>query len=277
MSTSIVQISVEYIITTTSDWTTFQIIEGAYWSNHYVECLEGCDKLVQEILYNRKTITISKNPMDRSKVVISFKCILNIVKEYLQSDISYLITKGDIESTFVRTIVEGKEQPALVNGTKIPNDPRNPLVFNVPVKQYMQALQEKKKVEKAEEKPKEKVEPEEVHPIVKTFNDLFKEIFQKKEPTERDVEEVFEWLQSHGENATKFLEADIYRDLALRAETHFYKFSNLKKRVNEESSKTFKKIRNRYDDLRKIQDKFAVQTPYLGGIEKEEQKLAPKE
>jgi hypothetical protein len=36
------------------------------------------------------------------------------------------------------------------------------------------------------------------------------------------------------------------------------------------------RISKRYDELRKIQGEFAIQTPYLGGVEKEEQKVAPK-
>jgi vacuolar-type H+-ATPase subunit H len=218
--------------------------------------------------------------MDRSKIVVYFKCTLNIIKEYSQSDLTYLITKGDIESTIVRIIIEGKELIPLVNATKVPNDQRNPLLIKVPVKQYMHALEARKKAEKMVEKPKEEIEPEkeEMHIIITTFNELFRETLKKEEPTENEVEEVFEWLRSHGENAAKFLEADIYRDLTLRAEAHFWKFLNLKKKkIRNEASKTLKKISKRYDNLRKIQGKFAIQTPYLGGVEKEEQKVAPKE
>lgn len=287
MSGESVPISVGYLITTTSDWTTFQIMEGGWWSDLHVTCLEGRNKLAQEILYNEKTIVISKNPMDKSKVVVSVKCILNIVREYLQSNIDYLITKGDIESTVVRIIAEGKELQPLINGTNIPNNPKNPLLFHYSVKHYLQALEEKRKAKKVKEKPKEKVEPkkeqvitlkikEEKHIITETFDKMFKEIFKKKEPSENDIKEIFEWLQLHSENATKFLEADIYRDLTLKAETHFWQFT-MKKKVSSEASKTLKKIRNRYDELRKIQGKFAIHTPYLGGVEREEQKIAPKE
>lgn len=271
-----VSISVEYVICTTSDWTTFRIIEGGWWSDPHVEISEGYDKLNQEILYSDKTILISKNSNDRSRVVVTLKCMLNIVKEYLQSNVTYLITKGDIESTVIRTIVEGKEQPPLLNATKVPNDPKNPLSFEVPVRQYMQVLEERRKHEKIEKKTEE-IEVEKPHIIIATFDELFKETFEKKEPTEKDVEEVFKWLRSHSENATKFLEADIYRDLTLGAETRFRKFRSLEKeKVENEVRKTLEKIRKRYDDLRKIQGKFAIQAP-LGGVEKEEQKVAPKE
>lgn len=289
MSVEFLPVSVDYIITTTSDWTTFQIMEGGYWSDLELTIKEGFDKLTQEILFNEKTLIISKKQFDSSKVVVHVKCTLNIIKEYLDSNITYLITKGDIESTIVRVSVEGKElSPSLVNGTNVPNNPQNPLSFEVSAKDYIQPLQVKRMIEVMKEKPKEKVElmkeqvislktKEEKHVITETFDKMFKEIFEKEEPSENDIKEVFEWLQLHSENATKFLEADIYRDLTLKAETHFWQFKSLKKKVNSQASKTLKKIRNRYDELRKIQLKFAIQTPYLGGVKREEQKIAPKE
>lgn len=288
MSGEYLPIPVEYLLTTTSDWTTFQIMEGGWWSDFELTIKEGLDKLTQEILFNEKTLIISKKQFDRSKVVVHVKCTLNIIKEYLDSIITYLITKGDIESTIVRVSVEGKElSPSLVNGTNVPNNPQNPLSFKVSAKDYIQPLQVKRMIEVMKEKPKGKVEPmkkqvislktkEEKHVITETFDKMFKEIFEKKEPSENDIKEVFGWLQLHSENATKFLEADIYRDLTLKAETHFWQFT-MKKKVSSEVSKTLKKIKNRYDELRKIQGKFAIQTPYLGGVEREEQKIAPKE
>ena len=254
-------------------------MEGGWWSDLHVTCLEGRNKLAQEILYNEKTIVISKNPVDRSKVVVSVKCILNIVREYLQSNISYLITKGDVESTVVRIIAEGKELQPLIHGNNIPNDSKNPLLFHYSVKHYLQALEEKRKAEKVKEKPNEKVKPEKETPhiIITSFSDMFNKTFKKKVPTEKDIEEVFDWLQSQGENATKFLELDICRDLTLKVETHFCQFPNLKKKVSSEANKTHKKIRKRYDDLRTIQRRFALQTPILGGVEKEKQKVPPKE
>ena len=279
LSGNFLPISVEYHITTTSDWTTFQILEGGWWSDfQVVEVIEGYDKLAQDILWNEKKIVISKRQFDRSKVVVYVRCTLKIIKDYLQSNITHLITKGDIESTVVRIIAEEKEFSPLINGTNVPNNPNNPLSFEIPVKFYLQALEEKRKIEKVKEKPNEKVELEKQAPhIMKTtFNELFNEAFEKKEPTEKDVEEVFEWLRSQGENATKFLEADICRELTFKTETYFWRFPNLKEKAISEARKTHEKIRKRFDDLRKIQGKFAVQTPYLGGIEKEEQKVAPE-
>lgn len=263
-------------------------MEGGWWSDLHVTCLEGRNKLAQEILYNEKTIVISKNPMDKSKVVVSVKCILNIVREYLQSNISYLITKGDIESTVVQIIAEGKELQPLIHGNNIPNNPKNPLLFHYSIKHYLQALEEKRKAEKVKEKPKEKVEPEkeqyiaikireEKHIITETFDNLFKGTLKKKEPSEKDVQEVFEWLRSIGKNANKMLEADICRDLTLEAEKHFWHFEKIKERMKKEVDKTLGTIRKRYDDLRTIQGRFALQTPVLGGVEKEKQKVPPKD
>lgn len=71
------------------------------------------------------------------------------------------------------------------------------------------------------------------------------------------------------------LEADIYRDLVLETENHFWQYKKM--RMKKEVEKTLEAIRKRYDDLRTIQGKFAIQTPYIGGIEREKQKVAPKE
>lgn len=279
MSESI-QIPVEYVITTTSDWTVFQITEGGWWSDFKVKCIEGAEKLTKEILWNEKTVAISKASYDKNKVVVNMKCTLNIPKEYLQSDISYLITKGDIESTVVEVIVAERGRHTLVNATNIPNDWRNPLYFNVPVRQYIQALEEKQTVEKAKEKQIEKIEARkesQPHVIVTTFNEMFKEIFDKKEPTESDVKEIFGFLRSNGRNATKFLDAETCRNLTLQAQTRFWRFPKLKKCVCSEADKTLEEIRKRYDELRKIEGKISVQATAIGGIEKGEKKVAPGE
>jgi hypothetical protein len=72
MSADIVQFPIAYIITTTSDWTRFTIVEGGYWTNHDVECVEGQNTLT-DLLYNRRTILISKNLNDPSRVVVHLK------------------------------------------------------------------------------------------------------------------------------------------------------------------------------------------------------------
>lgn len=49
MSRESVQIPVEYIISTTSDWTKFHIVEGGSWSEGKTKCLKGCDRLLQAV------------------------------------------------------------------------------------------------------------------------------------------------------------------------------------------------------------------------------------
>lgn len=269
-----IQIPVEYFITTTSDWTTFQIMEGGWWSDVEVKCMEGCDRLTKGILHNEDTVSISKKHYDARKVAVYISCTLNIDRSYLFSDIIYLITKGDIESTDVKVVVAGTEQHNMGNWSNDPTDWRNPFVFNVPVLRYIKALEKKK--DKKTKKPKEKIEAqqEKPHEITQTFNKMFKEKFQKEEPNEKDVEEVFGFLRVNGENATKFLEADICRRLTFQAQTHFWRFPNLKKKVSSEAKKTLGNIKKRFDELRKIEGKITVQTPY-GGIKKEQKKVAP--
>ena len=207
------------------------------------------------------------------------KCTLNISKQYFQSYISYLITKGDIESTVVDITVAGRGRHYLLNSVKVPDDARNPQYFSVPVKRYLEALEEKQIVEKAKEKQAEKIEARQEsqqHVIVTAFNKMFNEIFQK-EPTEKDVIEIFEFLRSNGKNATKFLDADICRDLTLQTQTRFWQFPKLKKKASSEANKTLEEIKKRYDELRKIEGTFSVQATGIGGIEKAEKKVAPKE
>jgi hypothetical protein len=109
---------------------------------------------------------------------------LNIAKEYFQSNVTYLITKGDIGSTAIRLIANEVESQ-IVNATKIPDDPTNPLVFTFPVQQqYLQHLEKKEELGKVQKETKEEIKPEkEEHFIIMTFNAMFKETFQKKEPT----------------------------------------------------------------------------------------------
>jgi len=147
MSLESVPISVEYLITTTSDWTEFQIIEGGWWIVKDYRIEEGFDRLTQEILYNEKTLVISKKEFDTSKVVVRLNCTLNIIKEYSKSNLTYLITKGNIESTVIWVFAEGKEiLPPLVNEGTVSDNPSNPRPFESHVKYYLQALQEKRKV-----------------------------------------------------------------------------------------------------------------------------------
>lgn len=142
MSTEFVPIPVEYNIRTTSDWTKFQIVEGGLWSKWDVDCLKGCDKLTQGIGVDDKTITIAKAPDDTTLVEARVRCTLNINKKYLDSDISYLITKGDRRSTTVKIIVQGKKIiPEKTNLYNIQGDPYNPMAFKVSTSRHVSAYE----------------------------------------------------------------------------------------------------------------------------------------
>jgi hypothetical protein len=218
--------------------------------------------------------------MDRSRIMVRVSCILNIPIEYLHSDILYRITKGSIEATVVDIFANGKALfSSLVNATQSPNDPNNPLTFTTRVQDY--PIPEKKKtgtievMEKKDAKQEKELEPKQENFIFKTFDAKFKETFQKKKATEKDVKEVFEWIGTQGENATKLLEADICRTLVLDAEIRFRGNKDLQKKINEESKKAGKKITKRYDELRKIEGKISIKAQQFG-FGKEEKKIAPK-
>ena len=143
MSRESIPISVEYIITTTSDWTKFHIVEGGWWSDVEVECLKGCDKLRVTRVIDNKIIAIDKVARNTDLVRVKAKCILNVDKKYLGSNISYLITKGDLNSTLVRIIVQGKEIKRKRNRHNIAENPENPFSFEVPTYLHVSAFQER--------------------------------------------------------------------------------------------------------------------------------------
>jgi len=269
MSVEFVSIPVQYVISTTSDWTTFQIVEGGWWSNVEIEHLKGLDRLREEVLFSEKTIRISKAPLDTASVEVKAKCTLNINKKYLDSYISYLITKGDLQSTSVRIIIQGKEIQRLENTVKIAGNPYNPMPFNVSADLHVSAFQRRAKESISEKK-------NEADLVSVAFGKNFEKAFEKKNPENEDVEDVFGWLRSHGKNARTFLDIETYEKLAFEAETHFMKFPNLRKKVSSESSKTLEEIKGRYDNLRETYGKLGLQTPFVSG-EKEGKKVAPKE
>jgi len=130
-------VPIEYHIKTTSDWTTFQIVEGGFWNDVKVECLKGEDKLTRDIVYSNKRIEIHKKALDNSLVEARVTCKLSIYEDYLLSNIRYLIEKGDIESTTVRTLFKGKEVYRLENSGKVQySPPQNPKFFSVPVAKH---------------------------------------------------------------------------------------------------------------------------------------------
>lgn len=98
-----------------------------------MECIRGRERLTEEIVFNDRRIWVRKNSYDRTPVEVRVTCTLNIIGEYRDADIRYLIEKGDIESTTVRIIVQGKEKTRLENTGSVRGNPRNPMEFAVPV------------------------------------------------------------------------------------------------------------------------------------------------
>jgi len=145
MNTDSVPISVEYHISTTSDWTELKIIKGGWWSDRKVNCLKGCDRLRQGIVFDDKTIAISKALNDTALVEVKARCTLNIDRKYIDSHISYSITKGDLKSTIIRIVVDGKEIHRTENSLNISENPRNPMAFNVPTNLHVSTVRKRKK------------------------------------------------------------------------------------------------------------------------------------
>ena len=131
MSVESVSIPVEYIITTTSDWTKFHIVEGGFWSDVKIECLKGCDKIRLQQVIDNTIIAIDKRQGDTDLVEVKARCTLNIDEKYVNSQISHVITKGDLGSTKVGIIVQGKEIVRKTNRFNIPDDRHNPHDFMV--------------------------------------------------------------------------------------------------------------------------------------------------
>jgi len=131
MSEKPIEVPVEYHISTTSDWTNFEIIEGGWWTKRDAVCLKGCDR-VKHMEFNDRIIKINKAPNDETLVEVKAKCTLNIDKRYLHSDIKYSITKGDLKSTTVKIITQGKRIiPEKTNRSNIEGNPYNPMTFKV--------------------------------------------------------------------------------------------------------------------------------------------------
>ena len=145
MSGEFVSIPVEYIITTTSDWTKFHIVEGGSWSKGKIVCLKGCNRLAKKAAFKNNKIVIKKASRDITLVEVKAECTLNIDKEYLNSQISHLITKGDLESTTVKIFVQGKKIDGKTNPENIEGNSENPMPFNVLTSNYVSAFKRAKR------------------------------------------------------------------------------------------------------------------------------------
>ena len=130
-------VPIQYRILTTSDWTWFHPKEGGNWSNIQVEYIKGRRSLTKDTIFDEKVIKIHKHPLDKTPVEVRVNCTLNIIQQYRDGVIRYLIEKGDIESTTVEIIVEGKEITRLENTRNVLRNSRNPKEFPVPVAKHL--------------------------------------------------------------------------------------------------------------------------------------------
>lgn len=133
MSQEFKSVPIQYHIVTTSDWTVFQILEGGFWSDVKSECLKGEDRLTQDVVYSDRRVEIRKRQFDKRLVEVRITCKLNIYKDYLSSNIRYLVEKGNIGLTRVRVLHKEMEVDRMENRGKVPNNPKNPRTFAVPV------------------------------------------------------------------------------------------------------------------------------------------------
>jgi len=131
-------IPIQYYILVISDWTEFHLKEGGKWSNIKREYIRGKGTAIEEEVLSDKRIRLAKHDYDETPVEVRINCTLNIFEEYRDSDIIYLTEKGDIKSTTVRIIVEGKEITSpLENDRNDPRNERNPREFPVPVARHL--------------------------------------------------------------------------------------------------------------------------------------------
>jgi hypothetical protein len=144
MDTDTLKVPVEYIITTTSDWTMFEIVEGGWWQDLHIECKEGRDRLTRDITRNNRSIRIDKESEDEKPVVVIAKCVLNIQKEHRHSELKYKLTKGDRQSTIIMIAPKRKEPFFFVNKGTVDGDPCNPVTFSSPVQEYLPDLRKEK-------------------------------------------------------------------------------------------------------------------------------------
>lgn len=88
---------------------------------------------------------INQVSKDTVLVEVRAKCVLNIDKKYLDSQISHLITKGDLKSTTVKIVVQGKEIESKTNSENIEGKSENPKPFKVSTSQYVSAFKKLKR------------------------------------------------------------------------------------------------------------------------------------
>lgn len=144
MNTDSTKVPVEYTISTTSDWTEFQIVEGGWWEDLQIECTKGASKLIKPIQYDNKTIYLEKKDYDESPVIVHVTGILNFNKETKQPNIKYKILKGDVQATVVAISTYRKKLLPLVHAGSSLFDSENPQTFDCSIEDYLRDLTKEK-------------------------------------------------------------------------------------------------------------------------------------
>lgn len=128
---------VEYLISTTSDWTTFSIESEEKWEDQKVEILLGGESLKNPPEIGPKRINLSKNDFDPTPVKILLKTKMIIPKNKLDGKILYVIKKGDINSTTVDIKVENRLVEKLIHRIRVSGDSENRIERYVTVEKHL--------------------------------------------------------------------------------------------------------------------------------------------
>jgi predicted nucleotide-binding protein len=115
----------------------FEVVEGGWWQDLQVEYVEGRERLTHDVIPSDKSIRIDKNSEDESLVIINVKGILNIKKDFRQSELKYKITKGDLNSTKVVVTLKKKQPVFFLNKGKVDGNPFNPQIYSSSAKDYL--------------------------------------------------------------------------------------------------------------------------------------------
>jgi predicted nucleotide-binding protein len=141
------KVPVEYVITTTSDWTAFEI-EGGWWEEIQFTFMQGADLITQKTFEKTKFFLL-KPQNNNDLVVVNIKCMLNIAIDPNTTILKYKVTKGCNKSTDVDILFKGDKIDSFKNDTDT-TDPKNPLTFSSPISAYgilrKQVIKKKRKV-----------------------------------------------------------------------------------------------------------------------------------
>lgn len=130
-------ISIDYNISTTSDWTVFSIGSEERWDfvGAEIKYFFGEDSLKSAPQYFPKDISIIREPAG-TNLLLNIKPRMIIPKIKRNQNIKYVIKKGDLGTTIV-TIRSGTRVIATLTNNVNTRDPENYLEYAVPIKEHM--------------------------------------------------------------------------------------------------------------------------------------------